>query len=680
MIKGLTLPPAMPDLAAVLRSLLGVVAVAVPAVQWDRVGSPAGVAGAAAIAGVVALQDSPRARIPLVVATSLLTGGAVLTGALVSAYSPAFVAVAAVWSFAAAMAWALGANAGLVAAASVALLVVAPQVEPTLTVTLCTAALAVGGGLLQAALIAIWPQHRWRVQRDALTNAYCSLASDARRLADRTDCSAIDTEPLIALRAAFTVDCQARRRPADYRSWYGLPERIAATLSELAGSPDREAFGEVLAAAGDTLAAVAETRRSGRGGAAAGIDRFHAAAAGLDGAEMPVLQRLSTQLHEAVAIRLGDFVPSSPEAVRVRRPELRTSVRAGAGVMRSHLRGHSPVLRHALRLAVAVGVACGIARYADVAQGYWIPLTVLLVLRPETAHTYTRAAGRLLGTVLGIAAASSVLLLVGPGAMVSAALAIVFVAFAYVAAGFGYLALSAALAAAVVFLIDLDVGLDPLATAATMGDRLLGALAGGVLAVIAHVVLPDDELTRLGQRAGELLKTEVDYAAAVIKSYVHELQNPADALSAAWQRAFRARAAFEAAAGATRPETRDLRHWLRSYRTALNAVTASCTTLETTLPATSTAGWSGEFVLAVDEYVESLCGDPPTAASPWSVDIAELLAADQRLRDTVPRHGADEGAARVLVGEIGAITRNLSMIAISPGTTAVRRTPPLPPP
>lgn len=661
----------MPDPAAVLRSLLGVVAVAVIALRWGPPGSATAVAGAAAIAGAVALQDSPRRRVLLVVGTAALMGAAVLVGALTSPFAPVFVVVAAVWCLGAGMPWALGANAGLIGAASSALLVVAPPVAPTLWSVLGTSALAYGGGLVQAVLIAVWPQRRWRVQREALATAYRSLAADARRMADGSGDGAptVDTEPLIELRAAFTViDGQARRHPADYRSWYGLPERIAATLTDLSGPSGRLPHREVLIAAADTLAAVAETRRSARGEADAAITRVDAAL-GDDGDEQsPVMARLSTLLHEAVAVRLGDFLPSSPESVRVRRPELRTSVRSAMGLVRSHLNGHSPVFRHAVRLAVAVGVGCAVARYADVGDGYWIPLTVLMVLRPETAHTYTRCAGRIAGTVAGLALASVMLVLLEPGAVVAAGLAIAFVGIAYLAAGFGYLALTAALTAAVVFLMDLD----RIGEIATMSDRLFGALIGGVLAVIAHVALPDDALTRLTQRAGELLKTELDYAAAVIKSYVHDLDNPAEVLSAAWQRAFRARTAFEAAAGATRLESRELRHWMGSFRTALNAVTASCTTLETGLAQRPAAAWSGEFVLAVDEYVESLCGDPPTPASPWTVDSVELEAADRRLHDVVPRHGTQEGAARVLVAEVSTITRNLSAVAVIPGPIAAR--------
>ena len=671
MIKGLTLPE-VPDPAAVLRSLLGVVAVAVIAVNWGPMGSATAVAGAAAIAGATALQDSPRARIPLVAAVSALLGVAVLLGALTSAYPVVFVIVAGLWCFGAAIPWALGAHAGLIGAASAALLVITPAVTPTVSSTLGTSALVVVGGLVQAGLIAVFPPHRWRTQRRALSAAYRSLAMDARLLSEsRSDGAApagpaIDSEPLIALRDAFTVDDgQATSRPAEYRDWYGLPERIAKSLIAVAARP---AAAEVLAAAADTLAAVAETGRSARGDADAAIRRLDAAADELAGPESAVVQRLSTQLNEAVAVRLGDFVPSSPDALRLRRPELRTSARSALDRTRRHLDWHSPVFRHAVRLAAAVATGCAVERYADVAHGYWIPLTVLMVLRPETAHTYTRCVGRLAGSLVGIVVAAGALALIDPGAVVSAVLAVACVGIAYVASGVGYLALSAALTAAVVFLINID----RTGAAQTLGALVFASLVGGAMAVIAHVLLPDDALTRLGQRAGELLKTEVDYAATVIRACVHEVDNPADTISAAWQRAFRARAAFEAAAGVTRMDTRELRHWLRSYRTALNAITASCTTLEANFLSNTSAGWSREFVLAVDEYVESLCGDLPTPASPWSVDTVELAAADQRLRDAVSERGSEDGAARLLVAEIGTITVHLSVIAVSPGPTAVR--------
>jgi len=187
---------------------------------------------------------------------------------------------------------------------------------------------------------------------------------------------------------------------------------------------------------------------------------------------------------------------------------------------------------------------------------------------------------------------------------------------------------------------------------------------GGGLTVVAHVVLPDYGLIRLHQRAGELLKSESDYAATVIKAFVHELDHPAEALSTAWQRAFRARAAFEAASGAMRMDSRELRLWLRSYRAALNAVTSSCTSLEGTLSIEPSTALTPEFVAAVDDYVDALRGAPATPATPWTVHIDELTAAHQQVREQGAGLAADNAAARVLVAEVAAITRSLAGIAV----------------
>ena len=662
----------MPDPAAVLRSLACVAAVAVVAVQWGPQGSATAVVGAAAIAGATALQDSPRGRVSVVLLVTTVAGVAVLLGALTSGVSPVFVAVAALWCFGASMLWALGANPGLIGAGSAALLVSAPPATSSPTAVLLTWLLAIAGGLLQVWVIALWPPLRWRNQRNAFVAAYRSLAADARRICDGTvgDGPAVDHEPLAALRAAFTAaDSPSRRRPAAYRGWYSLPERIADSLTEVAGAPVRsEALTLALTEAADTLSAVADTSRPGRVGADVAIGRFDSVAETVDGPESIVVQKLSGQLREAVAMRLGDFVPSTPDAVRLRRPELRTSVRSAVAAMRGHLDRHSPVLRHAVRMAAAVALGCVIDRYAEGEYGLWIPLTVLMVLRPETAHTYTRCVGRVAGAVVGLVVASTLLVILNPGVGVSATLAVLAVGVAWALSGLGYLAMAAAVAAAAVFLVDIGRPEVPPA----VGDPVLATLLGGALALIAHVVLPDDALTRLSQRAGELLRTEVDYAATVIRAYVHELDNPGEEMASAWQRAFRARAAFEATTGAMRMESSELRRWLRSYRTALNAVTSSCSTLEDHLPAESAVSADRDFVLAVDEYIEALRGDPPTTASPWMVDSSELAAAEARLREAVHRHGPEEGSARLLVAEVDTITRHVSAISVSPSPTSVR--------
>ena len=132
-IKGLALRLSLPDVGAVVRSLLGVLIAAAAGLRWGSAGAATAAAGAAAIAGATALQDSPRGRLPLVLAVTAQMGLAVLLGTSASAYTILYVAVVAAWCFGAGLQWAVSANAGLVAAAAGALLVTAPPIEPTVS-------------------------------------------------------------------------------------------------------------------------------------------------------------------------------------------------------------------------------------------------------------------------------------------------------------------------------------------------------------------------------------------------------------------------------------------------------------------------------------------------------------------------------------------------------------------
>lgn len=644
------------EFGAVARSLLGVLAVAALALYLGTPGSAIAAAGAAALAGATALQDSPRSRIPVVVAVSAETALAVAVGGLTGRWTPLFLVAVAAWCFLAGMQWALSANAGMLASGAAVLLVTASATADTGTAALTSAGLALLAGLTQAVLIAVWPQRRWRNQSEALTQAYRALGADAHRLATEPGAQ-IDRMPLIRLREAFTLsEAQAQRRPPAYRGWYGLPERIAVTLTALAREGPRDpAAADTLRATGDLLELIA--RRAHRHDVGPALTRLSAAADATDGTTAAAAQRLYRQLSEAVELRFGQFEPE--QVAPLRRTGLPHAWTAAVDLMRAQLQWRSPILRHAVRLTIAVTVGLAMARASGAEYAYWIAVTVLMVLRPETAHTYTRCVGRIASNAVGVVAASTVTTLLHPSGLVSAALAVACLGIAYLGAEFGYFAVNAALAAAIIFLLDVagSVG------AAAVEQRWLATVIGGALAVIVHVSLPDNALVRLRQRAGELLKTEIDYAATVIKGFVHDVDHPADTLSTAWQRAESARAAFEAAVGATRTENAVIRRWLRPYRASLNAVTTSCATLESTLPAHPSPTLNREFTSAIDGYVKALMGNPATPAAPWRVDTEQLNAAAVAVRDAASSLGPDDGPARVLVGELATITRVLVDIA-----------------
>src|SRR3954451_24455309 len=265
-----------PDVGAVSRSLLGVLAMTAVALASASPSAAVWAASAAAIAGAIAMQDSPAGRVPLVIAVSLQMGAVVFLGAVTAPYNAAFIAIVAVWCFAAGMQWALGSKPGLVVTASAALLVIAPPVAPTVTAVVFATLLTVAAGCIQAALIAVWPPQRWRGQRDALTRAYGGLAADARGVAADRDAAVATTAPLTWLREAF-VDSEATRRPLAYHGGYRLPERIAATLGALRGGDDAVAL--MLSAAADFQESIANHNHDARRDAEYALARVDASAA-----------------------------------------------------------------------------------------------------------------------------------------------------------------------------------------------------------------------------------------------------------------------------------------------------------------------------------------------------------------------------------------------------------------
>jgi len=77
-------------------------------------------------------------------------------------------------------------------------------------------------------------------------------------------------------------------------------------------------------------------------------------------------------------------------------------------VRNTELRGE--YLRHAIRLSIALVIAGAIAfwfkREFDFPHDYWIPMTVAWVARPDFDGTVSRVIARVVGTVVGVAAAA----------------------------------------------------------------------------------------------------------------------------------------------------------------------------------------------------------------------------------------------------------------------------------
>lgn len=70
---------------------------------------------------------------------------------------------------------------------------------------------------------------------------------------------------------------------------------------------------------------------------------------------------------------------------------------------------------HAVRLSVALVVATAFSHWLDWPHTYWIPMTIVLVSRPDTEGMAHRVTQRILGTLLGVAVTMLLVALFGDG-------------------------------------------------------------------------------------------------------------------------------------------------------------------------------------------------------------------------------------------------------------------------
>jgi hypothetical protein len=164
------------------------------------------------------------------------------------------------------------------------------------------------------------------------------------------------------------------------------------------------------------------------------------------------------------------------------------SSRAAAAALKSHFTLGSSSARHAIRFGVAL--AAGVALYRLIGMrehGFWIPLTILFVMRPEREETYHRLVLRALGTVLGLVIATAVAEAFGGSDLV-----VIVVLTLSAALSFGLLTVQYALftAAITTYVVLLT---DTLGEAAfdAAGQRAAATALGILIAALAFVLWPN---------------------------------------------------------------------------------------------------------------------------------------------------------------------------------------------
>jgi uncharacterized membrane protein YccC len=528
-----------------LRNSIGVV---LPLIVGFALNMPRGGLVVASGALNVAYSDGsdPYARrAKRMLSSSLLCAAGVLCGALSGHHNVAAVIIATVWAFAAGMFVATGTTAGDLGVISLVILLIYAAQPLTTNQALISSALALGGGLLQTALsVALWPVQRYEPERRALAALFLELAR-----ATEQPLNPMSPPPatIHSSRAQEALAGLGRERSVEavrYRALLTQAERMRLSLlmlSRLHLRMRRESLthssvqilDNYLKKAAQALRAIGDSLTSGMP-AAAGKETLAACEAYTQGLREEAgsmaatflaavvkdarfqMDALNGQLRAALDLA-AHATPIGQEAFAKQEAQQPWRLRFSGllATLGANLNLQSSAFRHAVRLAAMVAIGDGLERVLPWHRSYWLPMTIVLVLKPEFTTTFSRGLLRIAGTVAGLFLATALFRFLPDSVTIQILMIFVFTLLLRWVGPANYGIFAVAISALVVYLIAIT-GVSP---KEVIWARGINTAAGGVLALLAYWVWPTWERTQVSERIAQMLDAYREYFHALAGSY-----------------------------------------------------------------------------------------------------------------------------------------------------------------
>jgi uncharacterized membrane protein YccC len=168
-----------------------------------------------------------------------------------------------------------------------------------------------------------------------------------------------------------------------------------------------------------------------------------------------------------------------------------------------------------VRLSVALIVAGVVYRGLSLGSGYWVPLTVLFVLKPDYGTTMKRGIARAAGTMAGVTIAWAVVTLFSPADGTIVVLLALLAGAAYALFPASYALFSVVLTVLVALLAEFSGG----SPVGALADRIVDTAAGTVIALAAITVWPTREAPQTVERLAGYVTAEGRWLDAILTAY-----------------------------------------------------------------------------------------------------------------------------------------------------------------
>ncbi len=531
--------------AVALRAATGMAVVLVAGLASGHTLQGVTAAIGALAGGFASRQGTYRSRATAVLAASSGMAVSAVVGGLLGHVEGPDIALNICWGLAAGMLTAFGPVGTVVGVQSVVGLVVFSQFRFTVPVALEQGLLVLAGGLVQTLLVVVvWPLRRFPAERRALGGAFDQLAAAARAVASGGGLPPADVFAGLTPALADPQPFAGEARLGFYRALADQAERSRLELAALGRSQRRlldagarrpsATVADVALAAAEGFAEVAEALRQARPprrSVLAALDQVlrrlppppppHGLSepTPLDEAAQRC-RALAGQVRAAVRLAAGPAgaadtpaASTSPAAPGAPRQSRLGEWRA---VLRANLSLSSQALRHAVRLALTLGAAVAVSHLVPLGHRYWLPMTAMIVLKPDFRTTVVRGLSRVAGTLFGAGLVTLAVAELKPD-QVWLTVAVVVLYLAAVSLLTANYAIYSACIASLVVLLLAFVG-EPAASLAA--DRALYTTAGAAIALVAYLAWPTWEASTLAARLGGLVETERVYLGAVLGAWV----------------------------------------------------------------------------------------------------------------------------------------------------------------
>ncbi|MBU6364320.1 MAG: FUSC family protein, partial [Acidobacteria bacterium] len=357
-------------------------------------------------------------------------------------------------------------------------------------------------GGVRADICIAWRSAGHSLRRSRLR--YGATSPVAKREVARAGVRGMHADPSVTRPLEELIDAHAR---------FAVGGMIVLSLPTHGDPAERALITRVTRTAGDLAIAVGHAVEvpARAGHMAAALARFEQAvtqcAAIADARMLTGIGAMRDGLVRAVAVVRAGVPRGGARSVPLAMSEARDPVRALFGAVSVD----DLIVRHAVRLSLAIGAGTLIALAAHFPHSSWLPMTVAWVMRPDAAGTVVRTLARLAGTIAGVVIVGLVIAATGVSAVPVVALvllgALLFGAFLLPNYAIATIGATAFIVAMFTFL-----GAPIITTADT---RTYGTLIAGALALGATALIPSNTVevvsALLGRLAGELS----NYAALV---------------------------------------------------------------------------------------------------------------------------------------------------------------------